>query len=153
MQVSGNGEKELTKESGAGGEAEEPHAPNGSSPHVDLSSGHVEREKGGADFVNLEGNCFVSKGVGPDAVVGFNCGSGERCKRMKRRGNLGPKSTKAQPQSKGDKEKSPEDARPKKRSRSSEKEDEPGFGFVGFTSRLPSQLDLNTRAQSSESDG
>ncbi|KAJ0754284.1 putative RNA-directed DNA polymerase [Helianthus annuus] len=158
MQVSGNGEMEATNVSGAGGEAEEPHAPNGSSPHVDLSPGNVEREKGGADHVegtvvesvNLEGDCLVSKVVGPEVVMGFKGGSGQKCKRIKRRGNLGSKFAKAQPQSKGNKDKSPDDTRPKKRSRNCENEDEPGFGFIGFTSRLPSQLDLNSRAHSTE---
>ncbi|KAF5769330.1 hypothetical protein HanRHA438_Chr14g0657581 [Helianthus annuus] len=158
MQVSGTGEKEENQASDAGGEAEEPHAPNGTSPHVDMSPGHVEREKGGAEYVegtvvdsvNVEGIRFGSKVVGPEAVLGFKCGSGERCNRTKRRGILGPKTTKAQSQSKGNKDRTPDDVRPKKRSRNFEKDDEPGFGFVGFTSRSHSQLDLNTRAQSSE---
>ncbi|KAM0017660.1 hypothetical protein Hdeb2414_s0027g00690551 [Helianthus debilis subsp. tardiflorus] len=158
MQDSGTGEKEENQPSDAGGEAEEPQAPNVTFPHVDLSPGHVEREKGGAENVqgpvvesfNVEGIRLGSKVVGPEVVMGFKCGSGGRCNRTKRRGVLGLKSTKAQSQSKGNKERSPDDVRPKKRSRNFEKDDEPGFGFVGFTSRTHTQLDLNIRAQSSE---
>ncbi|KAM0015112.1 hypothetical protein Hdeb2414_s0033g00722281 [Helianthus debilis subsp. tardiflorus] len=156
--VSGSREKEVQDPPDAGGIAEEPQVPTGPFPHADPLPGHVEREKGGAEFlevpvvesINDEGIRLGSKVVGPEVVRGFKSGSGERRNRTYRRGVLGLKSTKAQTQSKGNKEISPDAIRPKKRSRNYEKVEEPGFGFVGFTSRTQTQLDLNRRAQSSE---
>ncbi|KAJ0500425.1 hypothetical protein HanRHA438_Chr11g0487901 [Helianthus annuus] len=156
--VSGSREKEVQVSPDAGGIAEQSQVPIGPFPHNDPLPGHVEREKGGADFlevpvvepINVEGIRLGSKVVGPEVARGFKSGSGERRNRTYRRGVLGLKSTKAQTQSKGNKEISPDAIRPKKRSRNYEKVEEPGFGFVGFTSRSQSQLDLNRRAQSSE---
>ncbi|MFS7960495.1 hypothetical protein Hanom_Chr08g00703801 [Helianthus anomalus] len=98
---------------------------------------------------NVEGCCLGLAEVGSEKLGGFKIGSGNRSRKTFRRSLLGSFSVKAQNRSTGNKVASPGEIRPKKRSRSSGKDEEPGFGFVDFASRSNIPLDLNIRAQSS----
>ncbi|MFS7905684.1 hypothetical protein Hanom_Chr01g00050581 [Helianthus anomalus] len=78
--------------------------------------------------VGLNGADFRS-GPAPFIIGAFNC----QQKRAQRRTSLGSKSSKGRAQASN--LVSPTVARPRKRSRPDEEEVEPGFGFIGFTSK------------------
>ncbi|MFS7903930.1 hypothetical protein Hanom_Chr01g00029971 [Helianthus anomalus] len=107
-----------------------------------MSPRRVEREKVAADFFenveNSSGNDVPSRLgsslVGLGGNGGFEVGIGGKKRGPIRRRLLGQNFTKAQ--FCGPKEAAPGVERPKKRPRSSEREEEPGFGFVGFTPRI-----------------
>ncbi|KAM0013490.1 putative RNA recognition motif domain, nucleotide-binding alpha-beta plait domain superfamily [Helianthus debilis subsp. tardiflorus] len=123
---------------------------NGSKVHgnneCDVEGNHEERE----DMpVDVPGPHLKSAGVGPEVAGVFNSGSGEKVGRPRRRHKLGYRAPRSQAQSLNISP--PVDSRPKKRSRALVDNEAPGFGFVGFTSRLNrTPLDLNSQAQSSD---
>ncbi|MFS7907344.1 hypothetical protein Hanom_Chr01g00070181 [Helianthus anomalus] len=90
-----------------------------------------------------------SVGGGPQVPGIFKSGSGEKVGRPRRRCALGQRSS--VPKAHRVVINSPGEVRPKKRSRGLTEEEVPGFGFVGFTSRSGTPLDLNSLAPSSES--
>ncbi|MFS7933783.1 hypothetical protein Hanom_Chr04g00383881 [Helianthus anomalus] len=122
--------------------AEETPINVGPIPQTFMSPSRVEREKVAADFFenaeDTSGNDVPSRLgsslVGPGGNGGFEVGIGGNKRGPSRRRSMGQNVTKAQ--SSGSKEAAPGVERPKKRPRSSEKEEEPGFGFVGFTLRI-----------------
>ncbi|KAJ0524537.1 hypothetical protein HanHA300_Chr09g0301611 [Helianthus annuus] len=140
--VSGSGEMEGLQSSEFGVPVEETPNNVGPIPHTFNSPSRVEREKVAANFFeNVEDRSsndvsgrLGSSLVGPGGNGGFDVGIGGNNKRPNRRRTLGHNFSKAQ--SNGSKEASPKVVRPKKRPRSSDKEEEPGFGFVGFTLRI-----------------
>ncbi|MFS7902166.1 hypothetical protein Hanom_Chr01g00008051 [Helianthus anomalus] len=121
------------------------------------SPSHEERKKVAAD--GLENNevrsnhdevgCLGSSLVGPGGNGGFEIGSGGNVKWANRRKVLGQSFSKAQSKPRTSSV-SPGLVRPKKRSRCFDKEEEPGFGFVGFVPSPTAELDLNVCAQGSD---
>ncbi|KAF5773617.1 putative RNA-directed DNA polymerase [Helianthus annuus] len=153
---SGSGEMEGLQSSEFEMPAEESPINVGAGSHSCMSPRYEEREKVAADFFenveNLSGNDVPSRLgpslVGPGGNGGFEVGVGGNKRGPIRRRMLGQNSTKAQ--SSGPKEAASVVERPKKRPRSLEKEEEPGFGFVGFTSSPRVHLDLNVSAQAKD---
>ncbi|KAJ0582905.1 putative RNA-directed DNA polymerase [Helianthus annuus] len=144
-QVPEFGENEKSQEIGDVG-GEEESAPN---PNDVNACMHEVRENDGGP-VAKEVNIASVKKVGPEEVVRFKCGSGERKDRPYRRPGLGQINRKTHNQSKGISDGSPSEVRPKKRSRKTVEDSEYGFGFVGFTNKSNRALDLNSRATSDE---
>ncbi|MFS8033470.1 hypothetical protein Hanom_Chr17g01569941 [Helianthus anomalus] len=104
--------------------------------HGDCGSMYVEREYSGEGLGNDVG--FFDSGGIPRSVGGtpkfkFLLGSGDKGSKAQRKVALGPLRKKGRPVSNF--VSSPGDQKPRKRSRNEEKDLEPGFGFVGFTSR------------------
>ncbi|MFS8029687.1 hypothetical protein Hanom_Chr17g01525241 [Helianthus anomalus] len=146
MQFSGNGDQvEVQASDGVGvGHGQVERSPVGVVPSPHADSPKVHGEKGhDAAIINEERDSlsFVSKacqqksvGGGPEVSRIFKCGSGEKVGRPRRRCALGQRlsAPKAHRVVNG----SPEDVRPKKRSRGLTEEEVPGFGYVGFTSRV-----------------
>ncbi|MFS8002859.1 hypothetical protein Hanom_Chr13g01207041 [Helianthus anomalus] len=136
--------------------AEESPINVGSGSQTCMSPRRVDREKVATDFfenVEISSGNHVPSRLGPSSVgLGgngeFEVGIGGNKSGPTRRRTLGHKFTKAQ--SSGPKEAAPGVERPKKRPRSSDREEEPGFGFVGFTSSPRVQLDLNVCAQAKD---
>ncbi|KAJ0930452.1 hypothetical protein HanPSC8_Chr04g0149481 [Helianthus annuus] len=153
---SGSGEMEGLQSSEFEVPVEESPINVGSGSQTCMSPRRVEREKVAADFFenveNSSGNDVPSRLgsslVGPGGNGGFEVGTGGNKRGPIRRRMMGQYFTKAQ--SSGPKEDAPVVERPKKRPRSSEKEEEPGFGFVGFTSSPRVHLDLNVCAQNKD---
>ncbi|KAJ0429078.1 hypothetical protein HanHA300_Chr17g0653281 [Helianthus annuus] len=157
MQLSGDGEFVENQASEGTGVAEK--SPGGEVPssHADTSKVHGEKgcnatntneEREFMPFV-IQGCQLKSVGVGPEVAGVFKSGSGEKVGRPRRRYALGQRSSKSQAHLLVNN--SSVAVRPKKRSRGLVEDDVPGFGFVGFTSRLGTPLDLNSLAPSSES--
>ncbi|MFS7927812.1 putative RNA recognition motif domain, nucleotide-binding alpha-beta plait domain superfamily [Helianthus anomalus] len=138
---SGSGEMEGLQSSEFDVSAEETPINVGPIPQTFMSPSRVEREKVAADFFenaeDTSGNDVPSRLgsslVGPGGNGGFEVGIGGNKRGPSRRRSMGQNGTKAQ--SSGSKEAAPGVERPKKRPRSSEKEEEPGFGFVGLRIR------------------
>ncbi|KAJ0674308.1 hypothetical protein HanPSC8_Chr12g0512761 [Helianthus annuus] len=132
---SGSGNMEEGQASGFGRDNEE--SPTFLDPlsKANQSPMHVEREKGGADFFevaenvcpNDDGCRLGSARVGPDESGGFKVGSGNKSRKFLRRSVLGSCAMKAHNQSSGKKGDLSGEGRPKKRPRSSRKDEEPGF--------------------------
>ncbi|KAM0058223.1 putative RNA recognition motif domain, nucleotide-binding alpha-beta plait domain superfamily [Helianthus debilis subsp. tardiflorus] len=155
MQCSGSEGSEGSSVKVGEGEDGETIGINLEPPHVASFPMHEAREGGGGhDFevrIPIQANLGSSREVGPEEFNGFKCGSGEASGRPNRRPSVDAKTRKAQSRSMGKSVGSPTKVRPKKRPRNNLGETEPGFGFVGFTDKLNSGLDLNSRARSSES--
>ncbi|KAM0008290.1 hypothetical protein Hdeb2414_s0116g00801421 [Helianthus debilis subsp. tardiflorus] len=138
-----------TSEKSPVGEVPSSHA---DSPKVHGEIGYVaaniNEERKSMPFV-IKGCQQKSVGGGPEVPGFFKSGSGEKVGRPRRRCALGQRSS--VPKAQRVVNNSPGEVRPKKRSRGLAEEEVPGFGFVGFTSRLDTPLDLNSIAPSSES--
>ncbi|MFS7982841.1 hypothetical protein Hanom_Chr11g00967501 [Helianthus anomalus] len=123
-----------------------PHA-IGSPMQEERENVDVNYDKAGEGFSRKmegiqEGNSC--KGGGSDTFC-FKFGSRDKFKKAHRRAGLGSIFRKAHTSS--SKEVSPVESRPKKRTRPSEEEPAPGFGFVGFTSRAPVGNESITRSR------
>ncbi|MFS8032020.1 hypothetical protein Hanom_Chr17g01552701 [Helianthus anomalus] len=137
LQASGSENKEVGQTSGFGGGNEESPFFENPSPQNNQSPMHVEREKSGAVFFEDSENvcpnddgCRLGSGlVGPEKSGGFKVGPGNNCRKYFRRNVLGSCAVKAHNRSSGKKVDSLDEVRPKKRPRSSGKDEEPGFGF------------------------
>ncbi|KAL9992600.1 hypothetical protein Hdeb2414_s0006g00188401 [Helianthus debilis subsp. tardiflorus] len=130
----------------------------GSNSHIDTPMHEVNVNPVGGVFEDVVGSPKVTQGfhssqpvVGPNRVVN-NSGPvpfviwssfDRKFKRAQRCSFMGSKSSKGRAQSSN--QVSPMELRPKKRSRVVEDEVEPGFGFIGFTSRAGSGSGDNSR--------
>ncbi|MFS7941897.1 hypothetical protein Hanom_Chr06g00481741 [Helianthus anomalus] len=152
--ASGTGNKEEGQSSGFGGANEEPPIFKIPPSQANQSPMHVEREKSGTVFYEDLGNvcpnddgCRLGSAmVGHEKSGGFKVGPGNKSRKNFRRSVLGSCAVKAHNRSSGKKVDLSGEVRPKKRPRSSGKDEEPGFGFVDFTSRSNIPLDLNISA-------
>ncbi|MFS7907749.1 hypothetical protein Hanom_Chr01g00074971 [Helianthus anomalus] len=142
MKVPGGGELQGDQGSASVGASEKSPGVLDSNPHADLLP--VHGEKNACDVqVNeeREGNSpsgqesrLGSDKEGPGFCGNFFSGAGDSVGRPKRRANVGLKG--ARPKANLPGNRSPEERRPNKRSRSLMEDEIPGFGFVGFTSKL-----------------
>ncbi|KAJ0451857.1 hypothetical protein HanRHA438_Chr15g0714711 [Helianthus annuus] len=131
-----------------------------------FENGGIPRSAGGSHAVPLppEEDCLNGGPVFGNSSVKFNflLGSGDKGSKAQRKAALGPLRNKGRPAPIV--VSSPGDQRPRKRCRNEEKDIEPGFGFVGFTSRSQrssgsgnfhpdcgdGELDLNVRVASED---
>ncbi|KAJ0639132.1 putative RNA recognition motif domain, nucleotide-binding alpha-beta plait domain superfamily [Helianthus annuus] len=154
---SGTGETEDLQSSEMGKPVEESPHDDGPFFHLFNSPRNEEREKESSvgfeededkSARDVDGR-LGSTLVGPGGSGGFNVGL---CgiKRPNRRKVLGQPCLRAQSLPRSNSV-SPGVGRPKKRPRSSDEVEEPGFGFVGFAPSPHVPLDLNVNAQVSES--
>ncbi|MFS8026249.1 hypothetical protein Hanom_Chr16g01484611 [Helianthus anomalus] len=155
---SGSGEMEEPQSSVFGEPVAKPPSAAGPFSNLFISPRFVEREKvASASFEAKEARSgqdvagrLDSTLVGPGGNGGFVIGSGGNLNRPFRRKVLGQSCPKAQSKTSGPLV-SPCVGRPKKRPRSSDRDEEPGFGFVGFVPSPGVPLDLNVCAQVSDS--
>ncbi|MFS7925956.1 hypothetical protein Hanom_Chr04g00291231 [Helianthus anomalus] len=141
MQFSGDGDQvEDQASDGVGvglGPAEKSPVGEVPSPHADSPKVHGEKGDDAAIINEVRDSMpFVTKecqqksvGGGPEVPGNFKSGSGRKVGRPRRRSALGQRPS--VPKVHRVVNSSPEEVRPKKRSRGTSEEEVPGFGFVG----------------------
>ncbi|KAJ0639873.1 putative RNA recognition motif domain, nucleotide-binding alpha-beta plait domain superfamily [Helianthus annuus] len=142
MEVSGGGEFQEDQGSASKGGTEKSPGVLDPNPHADQLPVHGEKnacdvhinEEREENLLSGQESPLSFKKGGPDFCGNFTSGSGESVGRPKRRIILGLRGVRSKANSPGNR--SPEERRPNKRTRSLMEDDNPGFGFVGFTSKL-----------------